>query len=72
MKKIMKYSVRTILAILGMTAVCVVLGEPNEALSRWEVVAMKSVALAVMLGAIKGWMLTLTERERRELEDERV
>jgi hypothetical protein len=72
MKKTIRYTIRTILAILGFTAFLVLIGEPTESLSRLEVIIMKAAALAVMLGAIKGWMLTLTERERRELEDERV
>lgn len=72
MKKMFKYAIRTILAILGFSAFCVLMGEPTEELSRSYVIMMKAAALAVVLGAIKGWMLTLTERERRELEDERV
>lgn len=68
----MKRVIRTILAILGFAAFLVLVGEPTEELSMSYVIMMKAAALAVMLGAIKGWMLTLTERERRELEDERV
>lgn len=72
MKKMMKYTLRAILAIVSMTAFCVLVGEPTEELSMSYVIMMKASALAVMLGAIKGWMLTLTERERRELEDESI
>lgn len=72
MKKTIKYTLRAILAILGFTAFCVLVGEPTESLSRWEVIIMKATALAVMLGAVKVWSLTLTERERRDLEDERA
>ena len=72
MKRAIKFTVRAILAILGVTAFCVLLGEPTESLSMSDVIMMKAAALAVMVGAFKVWMLTLTERERRELEDERV
>lgn len=72
MKKMMKYTLRAILAILGFSAFCILMGEPSELLSFSSVIIMKAAALAVMLGAIKGWMLTLTERERRELENEEV
>ena len=72
MKKIMKYTVRTILAILGFTAFCVFVGEPTEELSMSYVIIMKSAALAVMLGAFKIYLLTLSERERRELEEESI
>lgn len=70
MKKMMKCTLRAILAITGITCFCVLMGEPIESLSCSEVVMIKASALAVMLGAIKIWCLTLTERERRELEEE--
>ena len=66
----MKTVIRTILAILGFTAFLVLVGEPSEELSMSYVIMMKAAALAVMLGAVKGYMLTLTEQERRELEGE--
>lgn len=72
MKKMFKYAIRTILAILGVSAFLVLVGEPTEELSMSYVIMMKAAALAVMLGAIKFWMLTLTERERRELDNEQV
>ena len=61
----MKTVIRTILAILGFTAFLVLVGEPSEELSMSYVIMMKAAALAVMLGAVKGYMLTLTEQERR-------
>lgn len=68
----MKTTIRTILGIIGVTAFCVLVGEPSESLSMSYVIMIKAAALAVMLGAFKGWMLTLSERERRELEDESI
>lgn len=72
MKKTMKYTIRTILAILGFTAFFVLVGEPTEEMSMSYVITVKAAALVVMLGAIKVWALTLTERERRELEEEQA
>lgn len=68
----MKRAIRTILAILGFTAFLVLVGEPAEEMSMSNVIMMRAAAFAVMLGAFKAYLLTLTERERRELEDERV
>lgn len=61
----MKRVIRTILAILGYTAFLVFVGEPTGEMSMSYVIMMKAAAFAVMLGAIKGYLLTLTERERR-------
>lgn len=70
MKKMFKYTIRTILAILGFAAFCVLVGEPTEELSMSEVILYKALSLIAVVGAFKVYLLTLTERERRELEDE--
>lgn len=72
MKKTIKYTIRTILAILGFAAVCVLMGEPTESLSVSEVILHKALSIIVIVVAVKVYLLTLTERERRELEDEQV
>jgi hypothetical protein len=72
MKKAIKYTVRTILAILGFTAFCVLVGEPTEELSMSEAILYKLLSLGTLVGAFKVYLLTLSERERRELEDERA
>jgi hypothetical protein len=72
MKKAIKCTVRTILAILGFTAFLVLVGEPTEELSMSEVILYKALSLIAIVGAFKVYLLTLTERERRELEDERA
>lgn len=66
----MKIVIRTILAILGFIAFLIFVGEPTVEMSIGYVIKMKAASLAVMLGAVKGYLLTLTERERHELEDE--
>lgn len=72
MKKMMKYTLRAIVAIVAMTSFCVLVGEPTESLSMSETILYKALSLGALVGAFKVYLLTLTERERRELEDERV
>ena len=72
MKKMMKYTLRAIVSIVAMTSFCVLVGEPTESLSMSETILYKALSLGALVGAFKVYLLTLTERERRELEDERV
>lgn len=72
MKKMMKYTLRAILAIVSMTAFCVLVGEPTEEMSMSYVITMKAAALAAVFGSFEIYLLTLTERERRELDNEQV
>jgi hypothetical protein len=72
MKKTIKYVIRTILAILGFTAVCVLMGEPTESLSVSEVILHKALSLVVIVVAFKLYLLTLSKQERSELDDEQV
>ena len=72
MKKTIKYTLRTIMAILGVTAFIVFVSEPTESQSLTDVIFIKALALGTLVGAFKGWTLTLSEKERRELEDESI
>ena len=72
MKTTIKYTVRAIMAILGIAAFFVFVGEPTDSLSLSDVIVLKALALGTLVGAFKGWKLTLSEKERRELEDEQV
>lgn len=67
MKKMMKYTLRAILAIVAMTAFCVLVGEPTETIGLGKAMLMKVASIAVMAVVAKIWMLTLSERERRNL-----
>lgn len=69
---IMKTIVRAIYAIIGMVAFCVLQGEPAESVTRTECILMKAGSLLALWGVFKAYMCTLSEKERRELEDERV
>lgn len=72
MKATIKYTFRALLFLLGMTAFCVLVGEPTEALSLSDVIIIKALAFGTLAGTLKGWMLTLSKTERLELENERV
>lgn len=72
MKTTFTYIIRTAMFLLGMTAFCVLIGEPTEALTLSEVIVLKALAFGTLAGTIKGWMLTITETEREELKNERV
>ena len=72
MKTTIKYTVRAIMAILGIAAFIVFVGEPTDSLSLSDVIILKALALGTLVGVFKGWKLTLSEKERRELEDEQV
>ena len=68
----MRYIIRIICAIVGMAAFLLVAGEPTEEVSMVECMIIKAVALLALWGVFKGYMRTLTEDERREIEEENV
>lgn len=70
--KIMKYLLKAVCFIVAMTAFCILLGEPAEELKFTDVVVIKSISLLALWGVFKAYMCTLSDKERKELEDERV
>lgn len=68
MKTTIKYIFRALLFLLGLTAFCVLVGEPTESLTFSEVIIFKALALGTFVGVVKVYLLTLTEEEREELE----
>ena len=68
----MKYVVRTICAIVGFFAFMILVGEPTEEVTMMKCILMKAASIVVMWGVFKAYMCTLSEQERKELEDERV
>ena len=68
----MKYDVRTICAIVGFFAFMILVGEPTEEVTMMKCILMKAASIVVMWGVFKAYMCTLSEKERKELEDERV
>ena len=69
---IMKYVLRAVCFIVGMTAFCVLLGEPAEELKLIDIIVIKSISLLALWGVFKVYMCTLSAKERKELEDESV
>lgn len=70
MRTIIKYLLYGILFLIGMCAMCVLFGEPNDTLSLCDVVVIKAIAFLAVVGAFKGYMLTLSKREREEIMNE--
>ena len=56
----------------GNDRVCVLLGEPAEELKLIDVIVIKSISLLALWGVFKAYMCTLSDKERKDLEDERV
>lgn len=68
----MKMIVRTICAIVGFFSFLLLVGEPTDEVTFTECVLFKLGSLLGLWAAFKVYMCTLSERERKELEDEEV
>jgi hypothetical protein len=72
MKTTIKYIIRAICALVGMVAFVLLIGEPTEEITLANCIVLKGVSLLALWGVFKAYMLTLSEEERKEIEDERV
>lgn len=72
MKTTIKYIIRAICALVGMTAFILLVGEPTEEITLANFIVIKAVSLLALWGVFKGYMCTLSDAEREELENERV
>ena len=72
MKTTIKYIIRAICALVGMVAFVLLMGEPTEEITLANCIVIKAVSLLALWGVFKAYMLTLSEEERKEIEDERV
>lgn len=72
MKTTIKYIIRAICALVGMVAFVLLMGEPTEEITLANCIIIKVVSLLALWGVFKAYMLTLSEEERKEIEDERV
>ena len=68
----MKTIVRAICFLIGMFAFCVLLGEPAEYMTCADVLIIKSISALAIWGVFRAYMCTLSEKERKKIEDERV
>jgi hypothetical protein len=69
MKTTIKYIVRAICALVGMVAFLIIVGEPTEEVTLANCIVLKGVSLLALWGIFKAYMLTLSEEERKELEN---
>lgn len=72
MRTIIMYVLKGILFLIGMFAFCVLLGEPSDTLSWCDVIVIKAIAFLAMVGVFKGYMLTLSKKERERIMNEEV
>ena len=72
MKTTIKYIIRVICALVGMVAFVLLMGEPTEEITLANCIVIKAVSLLALWGVFKGYMCTLSDAEREELENERV
>lgn len=72
MKTTIKYIIRAICALVGMVAFVLLIGEPTEEITLANFIVIKGVSLLALWGVFKGYMCTLSDAEREELENERV
>ena len=68
----MKYLLKAVCFLVGMTAFCTLFGEPAEEMKLIDVIVIKSISLLALWAVFKAYMCTLSKKERKELEDERV
>ena len=72
MKTTLNYIIRAICALVGMVAFVLLIGEPTEDITLVNCIIIKAVSLLALWGVFKAYMCTLSESERKEIEDERV
>ena len=72
MKTTIKYIIRAICALVGMVAFVLLMGEPTEEITLVNCIVIKAVSLLALWGVFKGYMCTLSDAERKEIENERV
>lgn len=73
MNKILTYAMRTILLIAGLLSFCVLMGEPMTGEIDWmNFLVWKGLSALGVIVCIKAYLLTLSDEEREEIENERV
>lgn len=65
----MKMIVGTICAFVGFFSFLILVGEPTEEVTRTECIWMKAGSLLGLWAAFKVYVRTLSEEERRQLEN---
>lgn len=73
MRAVLTYAMRTILLIAGLMSFCVLMGEPMSNEIDWlNFLVWKGLSALGVVICIKAYLLTLSDKERKEIENERV
>ena len=72
MRTIIMYVLKGILFLVGMFAVCVLLGEPNENICLEDLIVIKAISFGVIVGVVLCWFRTMGRKEYDDMMNEEV
>ena len=72
MRTIIMYVLKGILFLVGMFAVCVLLGEPNENICLEDLIVIKTISVGVLIGVVLCYFRTMGRKEYEDMMDEEV
>lgn len=72
MRTIIMYVLKGILFLIGMCAVCVLFGEPNENVDLMDLVVLKTLAVGVLCGVVLCYFRTMGKKEYDDMMNEEV
>ena len=67
MKRAIKYLIRIVLFIVIIYSVMIILGEPTDDVTLWEVVWLKLSSAGMVWLCSRVWLLTMSKQERKRL-----
>lgn len=70
--EIMKYMLKGILFLIGMFAVCILLGEPSDKICLEDLIVIKTINFGVIVGVVLCYFRTMGRKEYEEMMDEEV
>lgn len=72
MRTIIMYVLKGILFLVGMFAVCILLGEPNENICLADMIVIKAISVGVIMGVVLCYFRTMGRKEYEEMMNEEV
>jgi hypothetical protein len=72
MRTIIMYVLKGILFLIGMFAVCILFGEPNENIDLMDLVVLKTLAVGVLCGVVLCYFRTMGRKEYDDMMNEEV
>lgn len=72
MRTIIMYVLKGILFLVGMTAVCVLLGEPSDKIDLMDLIVIKAISVGVLFGVVLCWLRTMGKKEYEDIMNEEV